>query len=415
MRLSYFFSLAIFSISILAPFANTADAKSGGYMGSSSFYRSQQLRRSNQQMMQNQRRMQRQRQQQANARRQQEIARNRVAQQRRIARERQQRALKQRQKSFKRKAPMYKGGYVSKLKIKRPLQTKRQPIGKKYKANQKQKTLRSQRLMKDRRDRLRRLKNDRLRKKGADKKKKASSKPMTMAALTLRQSSNLSKGFKPLTQKQSIKQFQKTRVQQKNKQRVIKRFEAQRKVAQVRMQKIRKFQNRLHRKKISTAKNQKKIKVVQKLAQKNFSSCNSGACSIKTPKESRIGSTTRVSKSNVARAPPPSGENTKKGKVDFVVSRDGAVVPNSPAAARRSLEKAGFIGKSTSGNEAGTIHRVPNMKMDVRVMDGGSAHPPRTVTTRQGTNQPVNPYNGSNFGNTPRSEQRTRSHIPFTK
>jgi len=107
---------------------------------------------------------------------------------------------------------------------------------------------------------------------------------------------------------------------------------------------------------------------------------------------------------------------TKRGKADFIVSRDGAVVPNSPTAARQSLENAGFGGKkisNPSGTETGTIHNIPGMKMDVRVMNGGSVHPSRVVTTRQGTRQPVNPANGSNFGNVPKAEQRARSHIPF--
>ncbi len=107
---------------------------------------------------------------------------------------------------------------------------------------------------------------------------------------------------------------------------------------------------------------------------------------------------------------------TKRGKTDFIVSRDGAVVPNSPSAARQSLDSAGFGGKkisNPSGTETGTIHNIPGMKMDVRVMNGGPKHPSRVVTTRQGTRQPVNPANGSNFGNVPKAEQRARSHIPF--
>ena len=109
------------------------------------------------------------------------------------------------------------------------------------------------------------------------------------------------------------------------------------------------------------------------------------------------------------------GGVARRGQPDFIVSRDGAVVPNSPAGARRSLESAGFEGRrvsNPSGTEAGTVHNVPGMKMDVRVMDGGPSHPSRVVTTRQGTSQPVNPSNGSNFGNVPKAEQRARSHIP---
>ncbi|MEQ1718706.1 MAG: RHS repeat-associated core domain-containing protein, partial [Hyphomicrobium sp.] len=99
---------------------------------------------------------------------------------------------------------------------------------------------------------------------------------------------------------------------------------------------------------------------------------------------------------------------------DFIVSRDGAVVHSSADKVRASLEGAGFPGKAVSnasGTEAGTLHNIPGMKMDARVMNGGPNHPTRVVTSRQGTAQPVNPSNGSNFGNVPKNEQRGRSHI----
>jgi hypothetical protein len=105
-----------------------------------------------------------------------------------------------------------------------------------------------------------------------------------------------------------------------------------------------------------------------------------------------------------------------KGKPDFIVTSGGAVVPSSPDKARASLEGAGLPGKgiqNPSGTEAGTIHNVPGMKMDVRIMDGGPVHPPRVVTSREGTSQPVKPENGANFGNVPKSEQRDRSHVAF--
>ena len=117
--------------------------------------------------------------------------------------------------------------------------------------------------------------------------------------------------------------------------------------------------------------------------------------------------------SNNARVP----EAAAKGvKPDFIVSRDGAVVHSSADKVRASLEGAGFQGKSVqnaASTEAGTIHNIPGMKMDARVMDGGPNHPARVVTSRQGTSQPVNPANGSNFGNVPKVEQRERSHIVF--
>lgn len=105
-----------------------------------------------------------------------------------------------------------------------------------------------------------------------------------------------------------------------------------------------------------------------------------------------------------------------RGTPDFVISRDGAVLHSSPDKLRMSLESAGMRGKqvsNASGTESGTIHNIPDMKMDVRTMDGGPNHPPRVVTSREGTTQPVNPADGSNFGNVPKLEQRSRSHIVF--
>jgi RHS repeat-associated protein len=103
-------------------------------------------------------------------------------------------------------------------------------------------------------------------------------------------------------------------------------------------------------------------------------------------------------------------------KPDFIVSSDGAVVHNSPEKVRSSLDSAGLQNRSVqnpAGTETGTVHNIPDMKMDARVMDGGPNHPARVVTSRQGTSQPVNPANGSNFGNIPKVEQRERSHISF--
>jgi RHS repeat-associated protein len=108
---------------------------------------------------------------------------------------------------------------------------------------------------------------------------------------------------------------------------------------------------------------------------------------------------------------------SRKG-ADFIATADGAVVHNSTSGVRNSLEDAGMSGTTVTnkaGTESGTIHNVPEMKMDVRVMDGGPNHPPRVVTSREGSSQAVNPANGSNFGNVPKTEQRARSHIELEK
>jgi RHS repeat-associated protein len=95
----------------------------------------------------------------------------------------------------------------------------------------------------------------------------------------------------------------------------------------------------------------------------------------------------------------------------------GVKVGDRPADTRAALEDAGYMGARISndaGTESGTLHNVPSMKMDVRVMDGGPKHPPRISVTREGNpRQPVNPENGKNFGNIPKGEQRTGSHIYY--
>ncbi|WP_439448915.1 hypothetical protein, partial [Stenotrophomonas sp. ATs4] len=95
----------------------------------------------------------------------------------------------------------------------------------------------------------------------------------------------------------------------------------------------------------------------------------------------------------------------------------GVKVGDRPADTRVALEDAGYMGTRISndaGTESGTLHNVPSMKMDVRVMDGGPKHPPRVPVTREGNpRQPVSPENGKNFGNIPKGEQRTGSHIYY--
>ncbi len=95
----------------------------------------------------------------------------------------------------------------------------------------------------------------------------------------------------------------------------------------------------------------------------------------------------------------------------------GVKVGGGPADTRTALDGAGYKGApitNEAGTETGTLHNVPSMKMDVRVMDGGPKHPPRVSVTREGNpRQPVNPENGKNFGNIPKAEQRTGSHIYY--
>ncbi len=103
-----------------------------------------------------------------------------------------------------------------------------------------------------------------------------------------------------------------------------------------------------------------------------------------------------------------------RGKADFIVNSDGAAVRNSPSGARSDLEAGGLSGTNVtnrSGTETGTLHNSPGQGTDIRIMDGGPNHGPRAVTTRQGSNQPVNAATGRNFGNVSKQEESARSHI----
>ena len=99
---------------------------------------------------------------------------------------------------------------------------------------------------------------------------------------------------------------------------------------------------------------------------------------------------------------------------DFIVTSDGAAMRPSAAANRTSLDNAGVQGRpATQTSETGTIHTTPGRDgpMDLRIMNGGSGGPPRVVTSRAGTNDPVQP-SGQRFPNgTPRQERRDRSHV----
>lgn len=108
------------------------------------------------------------------------------------------------------------------------------------------------------------------------------------------------------------------------------------------------------------------------------------------------------------------GADAAKDASRILVTKDGVAVQSKASDVRQSLEDAGFPGTaSTKTSESGTIHTVPGKDgpMDVRVMDGGSSHPPRVVTTREGTSDPVKP-DGSRFrNNESKAERRGCSHI----
>jgi len=96
-------------------------------------------------------------------------------------------------------------------------------------------------------------------------------------------------------------------------------------------------------------------------------------------------------------------------RADWVVDSRGVASRPNVSGARRDLERAGHPGHpTTQTGERGTVHRVGDT--DVRIMNGNNHHPPRAVTTRSGTNDPVQ-QNGRQFPNgTPRRSRRDGSH-----
>ncbi|MEM7493558.1 MAG: RHS repeat-associated core domain-containing protein, partial [Pseudomonadota bacterium] len=99
---------------------------------------------------------------------------------------------------------------------------------------------------------------------------------------------------------------------------------------------------------------------------------------------------------------------------DFIATADGAVMRPSAADNVADMRKAGLPeGPAKKSGESGTVFTAPNggNPMDVRVMEGGSGGPPRVVTSRAGTNDPLLP-SGQQFPNgTPRSVRRDQSHV----
>ena len=108
---------------------------------------------------------------------------------------------------------------------------------------------------------------------------------------------------------------------------------------------------------------------------------------------------------------------------DFIVDTNGTTVHADPAAARHSLENAGFPGRSNTTAENGSIHTMPGVDgpMDARIMDGrsnpGQFGGPRVVTSKSGGagNERVR-TDGSHFKNNESKIERNRqSHIHLNR
>ncbi|MBX3630241.1 MAG: hypothetical protein KF908_10105 [Nitrosomonas sp.] len=253
------------------------------------FYMQQQMMRNQQMMQQQQMRQQQMQQQQMRQQqmreqqmRQQRIMHERQQQmqrQQQAMRERQQQAMRQRQQMAERQRQMQQQRQNN-LQRKQETQGQKRIQGQQRRQQQmrQQQMLRQQGLMKDRQKRLYQLQQQRIHKQRADNKKKNTRDTLTMAMLLRQQAKPSLVNTRP-NQKQSVKQFQQTRLQQQKQQRVTKQFETKRKAAQVRMQKIRLAQKQFQNKKLAEKKRQQQKQTqTQKLAQANFGSCKGGVC-----------------------------------------------------------------------------------------------------------------------------------------
>jgi hypothetical protein len=112
------------------------------------------------------------------------------------------------------------------------------------------------------------------------------------------------------------------------------------------------------------------------------------------------------------------GFNAPKGGDGFLVGPGGTAVHRSQSEMIESITSAGAVrrGPSTATSEAGEIFDMstPNGPMEIRVMSGraggGAYQGRRTVVTRPGTKEYVNP-NGSRIeGAVPKSERKAIGH-----
>jgi RHS repeat-associated protein len=105
------------------------------------------------------------------------------------------------------------------------------------------------------------------------------------------------------------------------------------------------------------------------------------------------------------------------GKGGEEITVVGVKMEPTATGARSALESAGYPGQpisNKSATETGTLHNIPQLEVDVRVMDGGPKHPARLVTTKQGSKQAVDPKTGRPIGgNLPKKDQRAINHIPL--
>ncbi len=244
----------------------------------------EQMRRQQQEQMRRQQEMQRQQQL-----RQQEAMRQQQQRQQQMMRERQQQQMAERQKQIQQQKQHQVDQQRQRQTQQQQLKAQEQQraLGQRNQSAkqqlQQQQTIQQQRQMKDRQDRLNRLQQERLKKQQSDKRKKDSQEALTMAALlSTQQTKSISTKtqLKTTAQLQSVSQFQEKRLQQQKQQYVTKQMEAQRKAAQVRLQKIRLAQERSQTKKQLEKKLAQKQTQTQnqKLAEANFNVCEGKGC-----------------------------------------------------------------------------------------------------------------------------------------
>ena len=107
------------------------------------------------------------------------------------------------------------------------------------------------------------------------------------------------------------------------------------------------------------------------------------------------------------------------GGAKFIVGPNGTAVHRSQAEMVESIQGAGArrVGPTTNTTESGTIYQMdtPGGPMEVRVMEGRAGGGPfqdrRTVVTRPGTKEYVNPNGTRIEGAVPKAERKRIGHI----
>lgn len=229
----------------------------------------QQAMREQQRRQQQAIQQQRVRQQQAMRAKQQRLSQQMKQRQQAAARKRQAMAQKQRNMQLQRQKRNQKNRSTN-----RRIPTTTTPSSVKQKALQQHRTLRQQRLAKDRADRLKRLRLDRQKRDQKAVKANQTNNVVSLSAVASRIRSVPSKS--PAAT--NTGKFRQSRLSQNNKPQITKQLANQRKFVQTRAKKILEAQSKLKLRNQKTNNDTSRSKQIKTQAKKQFKSCNGSSC-----------------------------------------------------------------------------------------------------------------------------------------